>query len=99
MKYIKKDLPTRTDLKEYYNINPSKRFNIKSIEYRKDAIYLNCKPIEGKEIIIPPFYQLVSFVNFHKNTFTITIEQKYFKHVITNFNINFEYLKNLNKSI
>ena len=89
-----KNLPTKKDLKEFYNINDSKRFTVTKIHYSKQCVMMDCKIKEGF-ILIPSFYMRVSFLNFKKGTFTIIILNEFYPHIIKNVKSELNYLRSI----
>ena len=95
MKNLVKNLPSKKDLKDFYNFNPNKNFKVKKIQYCKQCILLDCEVKDIKKTFTGSFYMDIHFINFEKNTFSIEIKNRFFPHVINNVNINLDYIKSL----
>ena len=95
MNILVKDFPKKRDLKKFYNLNTSKNYIVKSVDYSKHRIILNCVVRDKKRTVFPSFYQIMNFANFDNGTFILVIESKYFDHLLYNFELNYEYITNL----
>lgn len=95
MKILIKDLPSKKDIKAFYNLNPSKDFNVNKVHIHKNEITLECTLKKGKSYFITNFYMVIDGVNFETRKFNLSINKKHFNHLVKNINFNLEYLKNL----
>lgn len=95
MKTLLKELPTKKDIKDFYNFNTSKNYKVNKVNISSDFIILDCIIINDKKTIIPSFYQEINFINFNKKIFSIIIKNEYYHHLIKNIDINLKYIKTL----
>jgi len=94
MKYLVKNLPTKKQIKDFYNLNDLKSFKVKSIDISKPYIILKCKIKEDKNFFIPSFYQNLQSMD-KKGNFVMYIKNEYFEHLTKNIELNLDYIKAL----
>ena len=95
MKISIKDLPSKKDIKAFYNLNPSKDFKVSKVHIHKNEITLECKLKKDKNYFITNFYMVIDGVNFKTRKFNLSIKSNYFEHLMKNMSFNLEYLKTL----
>ena len=93
MKVLVKDLPSNSQLKQYYsdyfelNKNP---LSVLSVSKTKQSIYIECK-YEGDLAYFTPFFMSITAISTKTNTIFMEIASDYYDHVLSNYKSEREY--------
>ena len=90
-----KQLPTKRDIRDFFNYNPTKEYTVYKMHIEAQNITLYCKMKKDKTILIPPFYQTILSVDFISKKITLEIDKEHFQHLNNNVKSELNYLKSL----